>query len=312
MKMDPLAETGIVGTNLEVTLANRPLTAARTSAWRAYVELTKPRITMLIVLTSAAGFALASRGGMNYGGLFHAIVGIGLLSSGLAALNQWIERDRDALMRRTESRPLPSKRLRSGRALLFGIGVTVVSELYIAFLINPLTAALGLIAFGSYLFLYTPLKTRTTLCTAIGALPGAMPPLLGWTAASNGITVEAWVLFAILFLWQFPHFFAIAWMYREDYERAGIKMLPVVEPDGRVTGQQIVLYASMLLPVSLLPTLVDMAGSIYFVGALALGLAFLFVSARTAFVRSKLEARRLLQASILYLPVLFTLMVFSR
>lgn len=309
--MDVLAETGVGGTHLESALQSAVPALRGREAWRAYVELTKPRITMLIVLTAAAGFALASRNGIDYWGLLHSIIGIGLLSSGIAALNQWLERESDALMRRTEKRPLPSGRLTSRSALIFGLAVTAVSELYMVLLINPLTAALGLIAFGSYLFLYTPLKTRTTLCTAIGALPGAMPPLLGWTAASNAITVEAWVIFAILFLWQFPHFFAIAWMYREDYERAGIKMLPVVEPDGRVTGQQIVLYASMLLPVSLLPALIGMAGSIYFVGALLLGAAFLFVSARTAFVRSKWQARRLLQASILYLPVLFALMVFS-
>src|SRR6476659_7031813 len=277
----------------------------------AYLELTKPRITFLIVLTAAAGFALASQASIDYAGLMRAMVGIALLSSGIATINQYMERDLDALMRRTASRPLPSGKLLPWEALAFGIGLTVLAEVYLAFLVNPLTALLGLTVIAGYLFAYTPLKTKTSLSTLVGAFPGAVPPLIGWTAASGSLSLEAWVLFAILFLWQFPHFLAIAWMYREDYSRAGILMLPVVEPDGRVTAQQIVAYTLMLLPVSLLPTLMGMAGRIYFVGAIVLGLLFLYSSLRAAFSMSRQHARRLLLASVLYLPLLFLLMVLN-
>lgn len=278
----------------------------------AFLELTKPRITFLIVLTSAAGFALASPGSVNYTGLISALFGIGLLSSGIATLNQYLERDLDCLMRRTADRPLPSGKLLPWEALLFGISLTGIAEIYLAVFVNPLSAVLGLIVIAGYLFGYTPLKTRTSLSTMVGAFPGAVPPIIGWTAATGELSLNAWVLFAILFLWQFPHFLAIAWMYREDYARAGIVMLPVVEPDGRVTGQQIVVYTIMLLPVSLLPTALGMAGNIYLVGALILGLLFLFSSLRAAFSQSRQQARRLLLASVLYLPLLFILMVLDR
>src|SRR5213075_1393863 len=198
-----------------------------------------------------------------------------LLSSGIATLNQFIERDIDGLMGRTAERPLPPGRLLPFESLWYGVGLTALAEIYLAFLVNPFTALLGLTVIAGYLFVYTPLKTRTTLSTALVAFPGAMPPLMGWTAARGEIDVAAWVLFAILFLWQFPHFLAIAWMYREDYGRAGIKMLPVVEPDGRVTGQQIIAYSLMLVPVSLLPSLLGISGKIYLVAALVLGLLFL-------------------------------------
>jgi protoheme IX farnesyltransferase len=278
----------------------------------AYLELTKPRITFLIVLTSAAGFCLASRGGVNYAALVGAMLGIALLSSGLATLNQYIERDLDGLMRRTADRPLPSGRLAPWEALWFGVGLTVLAEVYLVLMVNPLTALLGLTVIAGYLFGYTPLKTRTSLSTMVGAFPGAVPPLIGWAAARGNLSVEAWVLFAILFLWQFPHFLAIAWMYREDYGRAGILMLPVVEPEGRVTGQQIVAYTVMLLPVSLLPTALGISGKIYFYGAIVLGVLFLYSSVRAAFSKSRQEARRLLLASVLYLPLLFILMVLNR
>ncbi len=278
----------------------------------AYVELTKPRITFLIVLTSAAGFCLASRGSVNYGLLLSSMVGIALLSSGVATINQYLERDLDGLMRRTADRPLPSGRLLPREALLFGAGLIVLAEVYLAVLVNPLSAFLGLTVIAGYLFGYTPLKTKTSLSTLVGAFPGAVPPLIGWTAARGEISIEAWVLFAILFLWQFPHFLAIAWMYREDYGRAGILMLPVVEPEGRVTAQQIVVYTLMLLPVSLLPTALGIAGKIYFYGAIVLGLLFLYSSVRAAFSLSRQEARRLLLASVIYLPLLFILMVIDR
>ena len=278
----------------------------------AYIELTKPRITFLIVLTAAAGFALASPGHVDYRAMLTAMVGIALLSSGIATLNQYMEKDLDALMRRTANRPLPTGKLLSWEALAFGVGLTVLAEIYLVVLVNPLSAVLGLTVIAGYLFAYTPLKTRTSLSTFVGAFPGAVPPLIGWASARGTIGVEAWVLFAILFLWQFPHFLAIAWMYREDYARAGILMLPVVEPDGRVTGQQIVLYTVMLLPVSLLPTFLGTAGKIYFAGALVLGLLFLYFSLRAAFSKSRQAARQLLLASVIYLPLLFILMVLDR
>jgi len=278
----------------------------------AYIELTKPRITSLIVLTSAAGFSLGSRGAINYLTFAHAMIGIALLSSGIATLNQFMERDLDGLMRRTENRPLPSGRLVPFEALWFGIMLTVGAELYLVLSVNVLTALMGLAVIAGYLFLYTPLKTRTSLSTAVGAFPGAMPPLIGWTAARGEIDVAAWVLFAILFLWQFPHFLAIAWMYREDYGRAGIRMLPVVEPDGRVTGQQIILYSLMLLPVSLLPTFLGISGRVYLFAALVLGLLFLATSIRAALSKSNQHARQLLLASVLYLPLLFGVMVLNR
>jgi heme o synthase len=278
----------------------------------AYVELTKPRITFLIVLTAAAGFFLGSPGPVNYVVLLSALFGIGLLSSGIATLNQYAERDLDGLMRRTANRPLPAGKLAPWEALAFGAGTTILAEAYLLVFVNPLTALLGLTVIAGYLFAYTPLKTRTSLSTLVGAFPGAVPPLIGWTAARGTISLEGWVLFAILFLWQFPHFLAIAWMYREDYSRAGILMLPVVEPNGRVTAQQIVVYTLMLLPVSLLPVALGMAGKIYLYGALVLGLLFLYSSLRAAFSMSRQQARRLLLASVLYLPLLFILMVLNQ
>src|SRR6266850_6635281 len=278
----------------------------------AYLELTKPRITFLIVLTAAAGFALASPARIDYSALVRAMVGIALLSSGIATINQYMERDLDALMRRTADRPLPSGRLLPWEALFVGSALTVLAEIYLVMLVNPLTAVLGLTVIAGYLFAYTPLKTRTSLSTMVGAFPGAVPPLIGWTAARGTLDLEGWVLFAILFLWQFPHFLAIAWMYREDYSRAGILMLPVIEPEGRVTAQQIVVYTLMLIPISLLPAVIGMSGKVYLYGAIILGLAFLYSSIRAAFSLSRQQARRLLLASVLYLPLLFILMVLNR
>lgn len=279
----------------------------------AYMELTKPRITFLIVLTAAAGFCMAApAGAFNYLTFINGMIGIALLSSGIATLNQYMERHLDARMRRTATRPLPTGKLSPAQALAFGAGLTLTAEAYLALLVNPLTAGLGLAVIGGYLFLYTPLKTRTTLSTAIGAFPGAMPPLMGWTAATGEITLGAWALFAILFLWQFPHFLAIAWMYKEDYERAGIVMLPVVEPSGRLTAQQIVVNTLMLLPVSLMPTALGISGTVYLVGASVLGLLFLYSSIVCAISKTRQQARRLLLASVVYLPLLFVLMVLNR
>lgn len=277
----------------------------------ALLELTKPRITFMVVLTAAAGFALASKYGLDLRRFFWTSLGIAFLSSGISALNQYMERDLDGLMKRTKMRPLPSRRIDSRPAFIFGAVLSVGGLALLAAMVSWLTAGLGLLTLCGYLFAYTPLKTRTSLSTIVGAFPGAMPPLIGWAAAQGNLSIEAWVLFTILFLWQFPHFLAIAWMYRDDYARAGIKMLPVVEPDYRSTSHQILSYTLVLIPVSVLPTLVHMAGLVYFAGALLLGGAFMYFSARTAIVRSAWQARRLLQASVLYLPALFVLMVLN-
>jgi len=278
----------------------------------AYAELTKPRITFLVVLTAIAGFCMGSSSGIDILRLINMSIGIGLLSSGLSTLNQYMERELDRLMKRTRARPLPAGKLRPVEAAAFGIALSVLATLYLAVFINQLSALLGIVTFATYLFVYTPLKVKTTLSTVLGAFPGAMPPFIGWVAATGSVTLEAWILFAILFLWQFPHFLAIAWMYRDDYARAGIKMLPVVEPDGKVTAQQIISYTVLLIPVSFLPVVIGLAGSIYLVGAVVLGAGFLYFSARAALVRTAWQARQLLLASVIYLPMLFGLMVLNR
>lgn len=275
----------------------------------AYVELTKPRIAILLVLTSAAGFYLGADKGFNFALFANAMIGISLLAFGVATLNQFIERRIDVLMERTASRPLPTKKITPAEALFFGVSLTVVSEIYLAFLVNNLTAILGLIVIVGYVFLYTPLKTRTSASTAIGALPGALPPLMGFTAAANEITLGAWALFAMLFLWQFPHFLAIAWMYKEQYAKAGILMLPVVEPAGIITARQIVIFTVLLLPVSLAPFFLGVAGWIYLIGAIVLGAWFLAASIQAARAKSYEKAKKLLLVSVIYLPIIFALMV---
>jgi heme o synthase len=281
------------------------------SGWKAYLELSKPRILILILLTAIAAFCLATSQWRSLL-LLHMSLGIGLLAAGTAALNQYLERDVDADMRRTERRPLPSGRLTPAHARLFGALTSIAGLLYLLLFVNPLTALLGVFTLVSYVFVYTPLKRKTSLSTLLGAFPGAMPALMGWTSATGAISIEASVLFTIMFLWQFPHFLAIAWIYREDYARAGICMLPVIEQEGKATGRQIVLYAIALVPVSLLPTVFGIAGGAYFIGALLLGFAYLYFSVRAAFVRSRQQAKRLLQASVLYLPLLFVLMLLDK
>lgn len=275
----------------------------------AFIELTKPRIAFMLVLTSAAAFYIGTKGSFDAALFVNSMIGILLLAFGVATLNQYIERDTDALMDRTAKRPIPTQRITANEALIFGILQCAVSEIYLYFLVNPLTAVLGLIVIVGYVFLYTPLKTRTSASTAIGAIPGAMPPLMGWTAAANEITIGALALFALLFLWQFPHFLAIAWMYKEQYAKAGIKMLPVVEPDGRITARQIVLFTIMLVPISLAPFFLGFAGLIYLAGATILGIWFLLESVRTARAKTVERARRLLMVSVLYLPLIFGLLV---
>ena len=277
----------------------------------AYLELTKPRIAFMLVLTSAAGFYLGAKVSFDFGLFLNSMIGITLLAFGVATLNQVIERRTDALMKRTENRPLPSGRITTLEALIFGLILTVSAEIYLAVLVNPLTAALGLIVIVGYVLLYTPLKTKTSASTAIGAIPGALPPLMGWTSSANEITLGAWILFALLFLWQFPHFLAIAWMYREQYAKAKILMLPVVEPSGKLTAQQIVLFTVMLLPISITPFFIGLTGWVYLVGASLLGIWFLYESIRTARAKTVEKARRLLLVSVLYLPLIFALMVFN-
>jgi heme o synthase len=277
----------------------------------AFFELTKPRIALMLVLTSAAGFYLGSSAGFNSIVFINSMIGIALLAFGVATLNQVIERRTDALMDRTAKRPLPANKVSTAEALIFGIILTVSAEIYLGFLVNGLTAGLGLIVIVGYVLLYTPLKTKTSASTAIGAIPGAMPPLMGWTAAANEITLGAWILFAMLYLWQFPHFLAIAWMYREQYAKAGILMLPVVEPAGKITAQQIVIFTLMLLPVSVAPYFFGVSGVFYLIGASVLGLWFLFSAIQAASVKSNEKARKLLLVSVLYLPLIFALMVLN-
>ena len=296
----------------EVAAKSPPRALSFNKRVEGYFELTKPRITSLVVLSALAGFALGSPASIDWAPLIHTALGVALLSGGINALNQYWERDLDALMRRTKMRPLPAGKLSRRGALAFGVGVSLIAEAYLAWFLNPLTAFWGLVALASYLFLYTPLKTRTHWCTFIGAFPGALPPLLGWAAARNEVGIEAATLFGIMFLWQFPHFHAIATMCRDDYARAGIRMLPVIEPDGKATARQIVGYTIALAPVSLLPTFLGFSGRIYLAGAVVLGAWFLHAGFAAARRPSLEQARRLLKVSVIYLPLLLVLMVLNR
>lgn len=277
-----------------------------------YIALTKPRVTWLILMSTAIGYWFGTTTGVEWLVLLHAIIGTGLLASGTFTLNQWYERDADSRMNRTKQRPLPTGRITPRAAIVFGLMLSVVGFVELYYGANPLTAWLGLFTEASYLLLYTPLKQRSWHSTTVGAVPGAMPPLIGFAAAANALTWEAWALYAILFLWQFPHFYAIAWMYREDYQRAGIRMLPVVEPDGASTARQILIASVVLIPVSLLPAYLSMAGVWYSIGAVAMGLFFLHAGFRVARERTILRARGVLLASVVYLPVLYGLMLIDR
>ncbi len=275
-------------------------------------ELFKARLTSLVLLTTLVGFYLGQRGGMNWLLLINTLLGTGLLACGAAALNQYLERDFDALMDRTADRPLPAGLIQPQTVVVLGGVLSVAGLLWLAFGANLLTAVLGAVTLISYLFIYTPLKRKTTLNTAIGAIPGALPPLMGWTAARGDLSIEGWALFAILFFWQLPHFLAIAWMYREDYAKGGFVMLPLVDRDGTRTGRSAVSHTLGLLPVSLSPFVFQMSGALYLAGALVLGLVFLWFAGRFAKQMDRLSARRLFFASILYLPLLLGLMVFDK
>jgi protoheme IX farnesyltransferase len=279
---------------------------------RDYVELTKPRITLLIIATTWLGNSFGYQGLLITRLLLYTLIGTGLSAAGAAALNEYIERDLDAKMRRTQNRPLPQKRLDPDHALAFGVLLSIAGVLELLLCVNLLTSFLSVITLASYLFVYTPLKTRTSLSTLVGAVPGAIPPMMGWTAARGTLDAQAWVLFGILFLWQLPHFLAIAWMYREDYAKAGFPMLPVIDPDGGSTARMIILYCAILIPVTLLPARMGLTGLSYFWGALGLGVAFFTCGAFTAFFRTPAYARRLLLASVIYLPTLLTWMVVER
>ena len=297
------------------TLAE-PLSEATATADKArsglLSELFKARLTSLVLLTTLVGFYLGQRGGMNWLLLINTLLGTGLLACGAAALNQYLERDFDALMDRTADRPLPAGLIQPQTVVVLGGVLSVAGLLWLAFGANLLTAVLGAVTLISYLFIYTPLKRKTTLNTAIGAIPGALPPLMGWTAARGDLSIEGWALFAILFFWQLPHFLAIAWMYREDYAKGGFVMLPLVDRDGTRTGRSAVSHTLGLLPVSLSPFVFQMSGALYLAGALVLGLVFLWFAGRFAKQMDRLSARRLFFASILYLPLLLGLMVFDK
>jgi len=282
-------------------------------SWLAvHTDLIKARLTLVVLLTTLVGFYVGVQGPMNYALLFHTMLGTALVASGAAALNQLLEREHDAKMRRTASRPLPSGRLQPVTVMLFGGVCSVAGLVYLALLVNLLTCVLGAVSLVSYLFIYTPLKRLTWLNTAVGAVSGGLPPLMGWAAARGELVGGGWALFAILAFWQIPHFFAIAWIYRDEYARAGFQMLPNVDPDGRRTATQAVSHALGLLTVSLCPFLFRLAGSWYLAGAIILGTAFLWFAIRFSRELSLSKARQLFFASIVYLPLLLALLVLDK
>lgn len=300
-----------------VMIKSGGLSMATRATWLSklsdYWTLTKPEVNFLVVASTLAGFDLGSRSPLDWTRLAHTLLGTLLVASGTGTLNQFTERRYDAQMRRTASRPLPAGRLAASHALWFGILLSVAGGLELALAVNPLSSILALATLASYLLFYTPLKRRTPLCTLVGAFPGAMPPMIGWAAARGSLSLEAWALFAILFLWQFPHFLAIAWMYREDYARGGLQMLPSGDlSEGRFTRREIFACTVALVPVSLAPVFLGQAGTIYLVGALLLGLGFLLFGARLAFSRSNALARRLVLASVVYLPLVLALLMIDK
>lgn len=278
----------------------------------AYVVLTKPDVTFLVVITTIAGFYLGAPGPLDWRLLLHTLFGTMLVAAGTAALNQYAEREMDAVMRRTASRPLPSGVLQPAEVLRFGVATILAGGVWLALAVNALACLIALATTAFYLGLYTPLKTRTTLATAVGAFPGALPPLIGWAAARGSLSTGAWVLFAILFFWQFPHFFSIAWIYREDYARAGIKMLPVVDRSGDATFRQIVATSAILVPVSLLPSVIGLSGIRYFFGALVLSVVLLQVSLWADRARTNVRAKWLMHATVAHVPLLLGLMILDK
>jgi heme o synthase len=289
-----------------------PLVRERRRMVADLIALTKPRVVLMILVTTVVGYYVGVAGAPDYARLVHLLVGTALAAGGTLALNMYWEREVDALMERTRLRPLPDGRLAPLEALLFGAAVTLAGIAYLAAFVSIASAAVTTATFVLYLFAYTPLKLRTPLCTLVGAVPGALPPVTGWVAAREELGVGAWVLFAIMFLWQLPHTLAIGRLYREDYARAGVRLLPVIDAQGSSTERQIMTGCLALLAVSLLPTLVGLAGGIYFAGALALGVGFATLGAWQAAVPSLGGARRVLYASLLYLPTLLALLAFDK
>jgi heme o synthase len=277
-----------------------------------YLELTKPRITVLILICTAVGYFFGSPNAFHLALFVHVLLGTALMASGTAALNQWYEADSDAKMRRTSKRPIPAGRIRRIDGLVFGVVLSIAGFADLWFGTNALAAGLGLFTLATYIFLYTPLKRRSAVCTTVGALPGAMPPLIGYAAANGRLDAWALALFLILFVWQFPHFYAIAWMYRDDYARGGIRMLPVIEPDGESTARRIVACSILLIPISLVPSLLGMTGFVYTAAAVAAGMGLLYIGVRLGRDRSCARARHVLLASVLYLPLVLAVMVIDR
>jgi heme o synthase len=290
-----------------------PLPIGRTSARLTdYVALTKPRLNLLVVATSAAGYYLGAAGALEMWPMAQAVAGTALVAGGAAVLNQVYERDTDALMRRTRARPLPDGRVPPADARVFGLALALGGLLLLAARASILAALLAAATLIIYLVVYTPMKRRSSLSTLVGAVPGALPPLIGWTASHGSLSLGGAALFAIVFLWQIPHFMAIAWMYRADYAKAGFPMLPVIEPEGRRAGRQAVLYAAALLPVSLVPTAIGLSGTPYLAIAAGLGIALLWLAVRFARARSDEAARRLFLASIAYLPLIWIAMIWNK
>lgn len=275
-------------------------------------ELAKARLTLLVVITTFVGFLLASRPPLDWWLLLHSVIGTALLASGASALNQWLERRLDALMERTQDRPLPSGRMQPRTALILGLTGSLAGLVQLLVAVNGMTALLGVLTLAAYVVIYTPLKTITPFNTIVGAIPGAMPPLMGWVAARGEINAAGWTLFAVQFFWQLPHFLAIAWLYRDDYARAGFRMLPIVDPDGRQTGFHAVSHTLGLLTVSLAPVALGMAGVAYLLAAVLLGAGFLILAIRFARRLDRLAARALFLASIIYLPALLAVMVWDK
>jgi protoheme IX farnesyltransferase len=276
-----------------------------------YVTLTKPRLNFLVLLTTLAAYSLGIDDASTVARLLHTLAGTALVAGGASALNQAWERDTDRLMRRTRLRPIADNRVSTRAGWIFGLLLCATGAVDLWLSVNPLTSIVASVTALSYVVFYTPLKPVTSLSTLAGAIPGALPAVIGWTGATNRLSIEAWVLFGIVFMWQMPHFLAIAWMYRDDYAAAGIKLLPVIEPDGGSTGRQAVLYSAALIPVSLLPTLVGLASPTYLIGALTLGAILMFFSVEFSATRTIATARRLFFGSILYLPLLWTMLVWD-
>jgi heme o synthase len=277
-----------------------------------FIELTKPKLTLLVLFTTFVGFCTGIPGAIPFALLLHTLIGTGLMSGGASAFNMYSERQTDALMVRTALRPLVSGRLRSGQALLFALFMSISGLVYLYILVNHLTSLLSAIILACYLFLYTPLKTKTWLSTLVGAVPGALPIVMGWTAATGSLSSGAWILFAMVFCWQIPHFYAIGWMYRDDYRRAGLPVLSVVDMNGTRTGRQAMAFIGLLMAISLMPLPMDMADSLYAIGAICLGFLFLAFGISFARTRSRLSARRLFLVSAIYLPILLLLLVLDR